>query len=284
MIESLNYPPNSSLPILAIHPEAKKLWEWLKVLPAKEASDLKAGIEAIGIQVPILVIKDKSTIIDGRNRYMIARELGLKAKDVPIEVYKGKEEDIPKVILSLNLFRRHLQLTDDQRVALVAKALGPQLRKEAAERKAAVQFGAKPTREDAVIPKSKSPGPIHREIAKQAKVSHYKGLQASQLEERKPKVLDDVIEGKKKLREAAPRKTRTTHTKKVKTLEERAWKAWTQLKAKFKYDELPEVTRHIRNFIGGREPTTGADKPASAFRKELRDAKKKGGQREQSAC
>jgi ParB-like nuclease domain len=121
--------PDSSLPTLAIHPEAQKLWEWLNVLPAKEASDLKTSIQAVGIQVPILMTKDRRTIIDGRNRWMIAQELGLKVKAVPVEEYQGKEEDIPTVIVSLNALRRHL--TDEQRAAVVALVRLPQLEKEA---------------------------------------------------------------------------------------------------------------------------------------------------------
>jgi ParB/Sulfiredoxin domain len=271
--------PNSSLPVLKIHPEAEKLWEWFGVLPAKEAAELKANIQAIGVQVPILVTKDQSTIIDGRNRYIIAQELELKVKDVPIEVYQGKDEDVPKVILSLNLFRRHLQLTDDQRVALTARALGPQLRKEAAERKAAAQFGAEPTREDAVISKSKSPGPIHQEIAKQAKVSEYKGLQAAQLEERKPKALEAVISGKRKLRDVAGKAPKKPRAKKEKTLEQRVWHDYRLLLGHYHIHEQREVKQHLRNFLGGKEPTS-ADEPVSAFQKEVRDAKgkKKGGQ------
>ena len=60
--------------------------------------------------------KDKDTIIDGRNRWMIAYDLGFTPDKVPMEVFEGEDEDIPGAILSLNLFRRHL--TEDQRVAL----------------------------------------------------------------------------------------------------------------------------------------------------------------------
>jgi ParB-like chromosome segregation protein Spo0J len=127
-----NMHPDSALPSLKIHPAARELAKWLTALSGKEAADLKADIQANGIKVPILVSQDQTTIIDGRNRWMIAHDLKFKVKDVPIEVYDGKEEDISNVILSRNVFRRHL--TDDQRTAAIAKVFGPKLEKEAQER------------------------------------------------------------------------------------------------------------------------------------------------------
>src|SRR5205823_6980221 len=87
-----------------------------------------------GILVPILVNKKKDTIIDGRNRWMIATELKMDGK-VPLEVFKGKDEEIPGEIISRNIFRRHL--TDEQRVMLVTKIRGEKLEEEAKQRQVA---------------------------------------------------------------------------------------------------------------------------------------------------
>src|SRR6266852_3149653 len=116
---------------MKVHPVAKMF----PTIGAKEMKELRADIEARGIVVPILVNQEKDTILDGRNRYSIAYELGLGDGKVPMEVFKGKDEEIPGEIIARNILRRHL--TDDQRAAIIAKIRGPQLEKEAAERKGA---------------------------------------------------------------------------------------------------------------------------------------------------
>src|SRR5713101_8196064 len=113
-----------------IHPVARLF----PTLEAKEMGELRDDIKARGIVTPILVNKARDTIIDGRNRWMIATELKMDGK-VPMEVFEGDDADIPNEIISRNILRRHL--TDDQRAAIIAKIRGPQLEKEAAERKGA---------------------------------------------------------------------------------------------------------------------------------------------------
>src|SRR5438128_7876196 len=97
-----------------IHPVARLF----PTLEAKEMGELRDDLATNGIRVPILVNKKKDTIIDGRNRYMIATELKMDGK-VPLEVFKGKDEEIPGEIISRNILRRHLN--DDQRATLIAK-------------------------------------------------------------------------------------------------------------------------------------------------------------------
>jgi hypothetical protein len=94
-----------------------------------EFNELKADIAAKGMRLPILVNKKKDTILDGRNRMMVAHDLKLEDGEVPIEVFTGTSEEEVSEIISRNIHRRHL--TDDQRVAIVAKLRGPQLTKEA---------------------------------------------------------------------------------------------------------------------------------------------------------
>src|SRR5438046_3139966 len=96
-----------ALPELAVH-EVAKLFP---TLSEKELEELREDIKAHGIAVPILLNKAGDTILDGRNRWMIACELKLTKDQVPTEKFKGKDEDIPSEILSRNIFRRHL--TDD---------------------------------------------------------------------------------------------------------------------------------------------------------------------------
>lgn len=233
--------------VMKIHPEAKKLAEWLQVLPSKEAKELKEDIKKNGVQVPILVTKSKDMIIDGRNRWMIAHELGLKPEDVPLEVYRGKDEDIPGVILSRNALRRHL--TKDQRDAVIAAVLAPPLEKEAATRK-----GGRPTAGTFGKPKVNGGGTVADELSKKMNISRSR---AEQLEKvRRSGTLKRVAQGKKTLRQAAreaPKKERVKKSK-IKPIGDRVWTAYKQLLAKFTHEEHREVKKHLRNYLSGNTP------------------------------
>jgi ParB-like chromosome segregation protein Spo0J len=231
--------------VMKIHPAAKELAEWLQVLPSKEAKELKEDIKTNGIQVPILVTKTKDTIIDGRNRWMIAHELGLKPEDVPLEVYRGKEEDIPKVIMSRNALRRHL--TKDQRDAVIAAVLAPPMEKEAAAQK-----GGRPKAGTFGKP-SANGGSVADQLSEKMNVSRRR---AEQLEKvRKAGTLKRVAQGKKTLRQAAkeaPKKERKKKT--AKSIGDRVWTAYKQLLAKFTHEEHREVKKHLRNYLSGNTP------------------------------
>lgn len=247
---------------LAVHPAAKELAEWLQVLSSKEAKELKEDIQQHGIQLPILLTGDGKQIIDGRNRWMVAHELKLQA--VPVEYYQGKDEDIPKVILSRNVFRRHL--TTDQRIAVMVHVLAPPMEKEAADRKSG-KAGRFPNGG-----KGEVKGSVAKKLAQELKVSQHKTEQA--LRARKAGVLKQAMSGKKTLRQAAnarPRKPRTRKGKVV-TFEQKVWKAYRRLLRGFEHDEHREVKKHLRNFLAGHEP-----KEAESDKKP--DAKKANGKK-----
>jgi ParB-like chromosome segregation protein Spo0J len=230
--------------IMKIHPAAKEMAEWLQVLPSKEAKELKEDIKKNGIQVPILVTKTKDTIIDGRNRWMIAHELGLKPDQVPLEVYKGKDEDIPAIIMSRNALRRHL--TKDQRDAVIAAVLAPPIEAAAAESK-----GGRPKAGTFGKP-SGNGGSVAAKLAEKMNVSQRR---AEQLEKaRRAGTLKRVAQGKKTLRKAAaeaPKKARPRKNGTKKPLANRVWTAFRQLLAKFTHEEHREVKKHLRNYLAG---------------------------------
>lgn len=91
------------------HPYAD-LFPWIEG-PAFD--DLKADIAENGVLEPIVFFEGQ--ILDGRNRYMAARDLGI---EYPRVEYRGN--DPLGYVVSLNLRRRHL--TESQR-AMVAKRL-----------------------------------------------------------------------------------------------------------------------------------------------------------------
>lgn len=74
--------------------------------------ELKADIAANGVREPIVFLDDQ--ILDGRNRYMAARELGIA---YPRIEYEG--DDPHGYVVSLNLRRRHL--SESQRSMVASK-------------------------------------------------------------------------------------------------------------------------------------------------------------------
>lgn len=209
-------------------------------IPSDQLKELKSDIEANGIRMPILVNRKRDTILDGRNRIMIASELKLKDGEVPYEVFKGKPEEEAAEILSRNLFRRHL--TDDQRVAIVAKLRGPQMTKEAQERERAGTPVVKSTQ-----------GRTHEQIAEEAEVGNYKARSALMTARHAPDELDEVIEGKKKLRDAAKiakaKKQKVKRPKVEKPLRDRVEAKFLRFMESFAVTECREVRQILRELL-----------------------------------
>lgn len=216
---------------LQIHPVAKKF----PSLPAKEYKELKADIETNGVEVPILVSKDKAVLLDGRNRWMIANELGISDKVLKdAEVFKGKDDEIPSVILSRNLFRRHL--TDDKRIALLTEIRAPELEKEADTRKKAGTFAGD----------GATKGSVADKLASEAKVTRYKAVQA--VRARKKGTLGDVIKGKQSLKKAAG-KPKPRKEKKPVTLEDEVWARFERFMKYWPHTMHSEIKKYLRKFI-----------------------------------
>jgi len=224
---------------MKIHPFARTFMTLIE----GEMNDLREDIRANGIVVPIVVNAKRDTIIDGRNRWAIASELGIQDM-VPYEVFAGKDDDIPAEILRLNVFRRHL--TDDQRVAAIAKVRGPQLEKAGKERQSKagkVKGGsfADGNGETTVA-----------QIAKEAKTTEYKAGQAEKA--RKAGVIDDVIQKKMTLKQAAKTAGAKKHTPKVRPFEDEVWLKWARFMNSFPHEQHRDVIKHVRAFIEDRRP------------------------------
>lgn len=99
-----------SVPAVGVtwHPYAE-LFPWIEG-PAFE--ELKADIAANGVREPIVFLDGQ--ILDGRNRYMAARDLGI---EYPRVEYDG--DDPLAFVISLNLKRRHL--SEKQRAMVASK-------------------------------------------------------------------------------------------------------------------------------------------------------------------
>lgn len=89
--------------------EFADLFPWVEGKPRDE---MRASIEAEGVVEPIVFLG--AFILDGRNRYMLARELGI---EYPRVDYLG--DDPLGFVIAKNLSRRHL--TDQQRAMVAGK-------------------------------------------------------------------------------------------------------------------------------------------------------------------
>jgi hypothetical protein len=171
---------NAELGRFVIHPAATHFPD----LPDKEFDELKRDIAERGLAEPIL--KKGNVVLDGRHRLRACQELGIEPRFLEFE-----GDDEAAEIASRNIFRRHL--TNDQRVAILAKVLGPKLAQEAEARMKAGELRAKSTQ---------GAGRVHEALAKQAQVGDYKARSALAVGKRSPQILDEVIEGKLRLSEA----------------------------------------------------------------------------------
>jgi hypothetical protein len=95
---------------LELHP----LVNLVPSMQPREFDDVRDDIKAHGIQVPLDIAGN--TVLDGRHRLMIARELSLRT--VPCRTVSLNGESPIVYMLKMALLRRHL--TDDQRAATAA--------------------------------------------------------------------------------------------------------------------------------------------------------------------
>lgn len=95
-----------------------KLIGLLPGLASDDKARLEADIKANGVLVPILALPD-GRIIDGWNRYQVAKSLGIEARVETLEC--GEEEAVEKG-LTLNLARR--QLSSEQKRELIEALRG----------------------------------------------------------------------------------------------------------------------------------------------------------------
>jgi ParB-like chromosome segregation protein Spo0J len=228
---------------IKIHPLANLLPRMTK----KEYAELTEDVKANGIQMPLLFTKDKKTLIDGRHRWYVAHDLGLKISSLPIEYFKGKDDEIPNVIISRNLMRRNIE-DADQRVAIALQIRGETLEKEAKERQADKSGAFK---------ESGKKGPMVAQLAKDAKVSQHKAEQA--VKAKKAGLLGKVASGVMKLRDAAKKspqskRGQTMAKKKAgKPFDQTVWKRWLTWLKQWKPEEVREVKGLIRGWLAGKK-------------------------------
>ena len=92
--------------------EYANIFPWIE---GKAFEDFKADIQANGIREPIVLFQGK--ILDGRNRYNAAIQTGVPFHTTEFE---GTDDEAVRFVVSLNLYRRHL---DSSQRGLVADKL-----------------------------------------------------------------------------------------------------------------------------------------------------------------
>lgn len=207
-----------------VHPAAS-------VFPLLEGDDfenLVQSILSIGMQHPIVVMRhpDGDILIDGRNR-LRAVETAKKTRDrinIPIQEWVDDGRSISEYVFEVNACRRHL--TDDAwTLASLRTAKLVALENEARKKASQFQKGNKanptgttvatistpPSKRDS---KTKDANSTAGQIAKRAKTSIHKARQAIAVQnavdhgELPKEVTEDVMSGKKKLRDVLPKKHR----------------------------------------------------------------------------
>lgn len=219
-----------------VHPAAA-------VFPLIEGDEFDNLVESIinnGIHHPIVVRRgpDADELIDGRNRLLAveaAREQGHKVT-VPVVEWKDDGRNVAEWIWDTNAMRR--QMTDDG-IAIASAAIWPLIAKENEARREASQFDkAKATEaakaRHAVTTESWSPQKRDRkaaharstvgQVAAKAGTSMHKARQAIAVQkaieagELPAETAKEVMAGKKKLREVAPKKERPAPERKHRSM------------------------------------------------------------------
>mgnify|MGYP000598567679 CR=1 FL=1 len=159
-----------------------------------EFESLKADIQKHGQLEPIYIHDDK--IIDGRNRYLACRELGIEPKIREWEPVNGAE--LVDFVISLNLQRRHL--TASQK-ALVAVDSLPFYEEKAHKRKLSALKSGNNAPDWALIPERER-GRARDAAASVFGVSgRYVGY-AKQISSTDPDLAQEIRDGKKTITEA----------------------------------------------------------------------------------
>ena len=126
--------PKEELELYEIHPLAAAVPE----MSPERYEEFRTDVKARGGLTDPNITLYEGKILAGRHRDRVCRELGIPGAFRP---YDGT--DPAGFVISRNIMRRDLQLTDDQRVQLVYRIRGPELKAAAQKRKKARQFGAK---------------------------------------------------------------------------------------------------------------------------------------------
>ena len=216
-----------------VHPAAA-------VFPLIDGDEFDGLVDSIirnGIQHPIVVRScgDFEELIDGRNRVRAAeaaREQGHAVK-IPVVKWKDDGRNVAEWIWETNAMRR--QMNDDG-IATASAAIWPLIAKENEARREASKFDTEKAKKARATARTKTSEPSKRDtraedarstvgqVAAKAGVSMHKARQAVAVHkaisagELPAETAKDVMAGKKKLRDVAPKKQRAQRQRQHRTM------------------------------------------------------------------
>ncbi len=162
-------------------------------LDDEHIDELAADIKEHGLTVSIQVLDGK--ILDGRRRYMACKIAGVKPR-----IEEVKTDDPVAYVLSLNLHRRHLTVSQASMCAGRADKLKEKLAEEAKERKRESGKQARAKQLGGVVPNCAPPqdaGKTREKLAETFGVSHGSvGRAVRVLKDAVPEVIKAVDDGK----------------------------------------------------------------------------------------
>jgi ParB-like chromosome segregation protein Spo0J len=178
-----------------VHPVASMF----PLMDGEDYEDLRKSIEKYGQLEPIVLDSD-NVLLDGRNRMRVLLELG---RQPFLHLHTGKMS-VEQYILARNLFRRHL--TDDQRMMITTKVM---LAKEAEAARARKKEGGSkhgrshPKKVAANSTQAIREPTVTEKIADLAKGTDYQARQAVGIVRDAPELVEPVVTGAMKLKDAA---------------------------------------------------------------------------------
>ena len=212
-----------------VHPAAAVF----PLIEGDEFDDLCDSIRSHGVQHPAVV--RGSELLDGRNRMRACERLKTEgwAGSCPIVEWKDDGRNVAEWIWDTNAIRRHM---DDDGIVMASSAIWPLIAKENEDRKAATKFDSEKASKaakarHAVTTKTEEPQKRDRkaenarstvgQVAAKAGTSMHKARQAVAVQraieagELPVETAKEVMAGKKKLRDVAPRPEHKPKPKKV---------------------------------------------------------------------
>jgi hypothetical protein len=211
-----------------VHPAAAVF----PLIEGDEFDDLCDSIRSHGVQHPAVV--RGTELLDGRNRMRACERLKAEgwAGSCPTVEWKHDGRNVAEWIWDTNAIRRHM---DDDGIVMAASKIHPLIAKENEARKSATKFkkgeSGNPSGKKQVNTKTDSPARRDAkamnarstigQVAEKAGVSRHKARQAVAVQkaiergELPAETAKEVMAGKKKLRDVAPRPDRKPKPKKV---------------------------------------------------------------------
>jgi hypothetical protein len=211
-----------------VHPAASVF----PLIEGQEFDELCESIRKHGVQHPAIVFQDK--LIDGRNRMRAVERLQEEgwSGHCPVEEWTSQDLNLAEWIWETNALRRHMS---EDALVYASAAIWPLIAEENEARKAATKFDSEKASKAAKArhaAESKSSPPQKRnakekdarstvgQVAAKAGTTMHKARQAVAVQkailsgELPAETVKDVMSGKKKLKDVAPKSTRKTRQKK----------------------------------------------------------------------